>query len=141
LHAALATVEGSAWGAAHLASGFAANVVAWERGFNIHAGQPDFDPAGKEAELRRQLLLFRDIFSNLFHPLPGIPATVLAWGNGAVTGLARAIYEESAFDQLPVLADMLEDAGCTNPDILDHLRGPAAHARGCWAVDLVLGLS
>jgi hypothetical protein len=26
-----------------------------------------------------------------------------------------------------------------NADILDHLRGPGPHVRGCWAVDLLLG--
>jgi hypothetical protein len=40
--------------------------------------------------------------------------------------------------RLPILADALEDAGCTNADILDHLRGPGPHVRGCWPVDLIL---
>jgi hypothetical protein len=30
-------------------------------------------------------------------------------------------------------------AGCTDADILSHLRSPGPHVRGCWAVDLVLG--
>jgi hypothetical protein len=29
--------------------------------------------------------------------------------------------------------------GCDNADLLAHLRGPAPHVRGCWAVDLLLG--
>jgi hypothetical protein len=53
--------------------------------------------------------------------------------------LAATIYHERAFDRLPILADALEDAGCDNADILDHLRGPGPHVRGCWALDLVLG--
>jgi hypothetical protein len=36
-------------------------------------------------------------------------------------------------------ADALEDAGCTDADLLGHLHGPWPHVRGCWAVDLVLG--
>jgi hypothetical protein len=36
------------------------------------------------------------------------------------------------------LADALEQAGCTERAILNHLRGPGPHVRGCWAVDLVL---
>jgi hypothetical protein len=32
-------------------------------------------------------------------------------------------------------------AGCTDADLLDHLRSPGPHVRGCWAVDLVLGIS
>jgi hypothetical protein len=42
-------------------------------------------------------------------------------------------------DRLAVLADALEDAGCADPDLLAHLRGPGPHVRGCWALDLVLG--
>jgi len=40
---------------------------------------------------------------------------------------------------LPILADALEEAGCDDVDVLAHLRGPGPHARGCWALDLVLG--
>jgi hypothetical protein len=36
-------------------------------------------------------------------------------------------------------ADALEEAGCANAAILTHLRGPKVHARGCWAMDLLLG--
>jgi hypothetical protein len=53
--------------------------------------------------------------------------------------LAPGIEEEQAFDRLPVLADALEEAGCTDADILSHLRGPGPHVRGCWVVDLLLG--
>jgi hypothetical protein len=63
----------------------------------------------------------------------------LAANGGAARNLAAAIYAEQAFDRLPILADALEDAGCTERAILDHLRGPGPHVRGCWALDLVLG--
>jgi hypothetical protein len=43
------------------------------------------------------------------------------------------------FDQMPHLADELENAGCDNQGILGHSRGPGAHVRGCWVVDIVLG--
>ncbi len=41
----------------------------------------------------------------------------------------------------PILADALEEAGCTDAAILDHCRGPGPHVRGCWVVDLILGKS
>jgi hypothetical protein len=63
----------------------------------------------------------------------------LAWGDGTVAGIARSIYEEEAFDRLPILADALEDAGCTDNDLLAHLRGPGPHARGCFVLDRLLG--
>jgi hypothetical protein len=53
--------------------------------------------------------------------------------------LARAIYDERRWDDLGILADALEEAGCTDADMLNHCRGPGLHARGCWVVDLLLG--
>jgi hypothetical protein len=53
--------------------------------------------------------------------------------------LAQAIYDERAFEHLPVLADALEEAGCTDAAILGHCRQPGPHARGCWVVDLLVG--
>jgi hypothetical protein len=63
----------------------------------------------------------------------------LTWEGATVPKLARAIYDERAFDRLPVLADALEEAGCTDAAILGHCRGGGAHVRGCWVIDLLLG--
>ena len=40
------------------------------------------------------------------------------------------MQDEGRFDELPVLADALEDAGCDASRLLDHLRSPGPHARG-----------
>jgi hypothetical protein len=79
----------------------------------------------------------RDIFGNPFRPVPLAPAW-LAWNDGTLGQLAAAIYEQRAFDRLPVLADALEEAGCDNPEMLTHCREPGPHVRGCWLVDLLL---
>ncbi|HVK07600.1 MAG TPA: hypothetical protein VM597_02370 [Gemmataceae bacterium] len=79
--------------------------------------------------------LLRDIFGNPFRPVAADPA----WLTSTAVSLARIIYEDRAFDRLPILADALEDAGCDNTDLLAHCRGDGPHVRGCWAVDLVLG--
>jgi hypothetical protein len=55
--------------------------------------------------------------------------------------IARRAYDEGDFLALPVVADALEDAGCTDAEVLGHLRGPGPHVRGCWALDLLLGKS
>jgi hypothetical protein len=62
----------------------------------------------------------------------------LAWNDGTVPRIAQDIYDEWAFDRLPILADALEDAGCDNADILAHCRQAGEHVRGCWVVDLLL---
>jgi hypothetical protein len=40
---------------------------------------------------------------------------------------------------MPQLVDALEEAGCHDPEILNHCRQPGNHVRGCWVVDLLLG--
>jgi hypothetical protein len=77
----------------------------------------------------------RDIFGNPFCPVTLDPA----WRTSTVVALARGIYDDRAFDRLPILADALQDAGCDSDDILNHCRDAAPHARGCWVVDHVLG--
>jgi hypothetical protein len=80
----------------------------------------------------------RDIIGDPFHPVV-INSAWLAWNDRTVPGIAQTIYEERAFDRMPILADALEDAGCNEQALLEHLRGPGPHCRGCWALDLVLG--
>jgi hypothetical protein len=89
--------------------------------------------------------LLRDVAGNPFCPVSLDPA-VLTWNDSTVVRLGQAAYEErdmpaGTLDQgrLAVLADALEEAGCSDSDILSHLRGPGPHVRGCWAVDLLLG--
>jgi hypothetical protein len=53
--------------------------------------------------------------------------------------MASRMYESRDFADMPVLADGLEESGCTDPDILGHCRSGGEHVRGCWVVDLVLG--
>jgi hypothetical protein len=92
--------------------------------------------AAYEAEAASQAVLLRDIFGNPFRPVTADPA----WLTSTVVALARGIYDERALDRMPILADALQDAGCDHADLLDHCRDPhAAHVRGCWVVDLLLG--
>jgi hypothetical protein len=97
-------------------------------------------PTGPEltAEDAALLHLLRDMISNPFRPVKIDPAW-LKWNKGVVRKLAQAIYDERAFERLPVLADALEEAGCRDAGILGHCREPGEHARGCWVIDLLLG--
>jgi hypothetical protein len=82
--------------------------------------------------------LLRDIFSNPFRHILVSPAT-LRWNDATIPKLAQGIYDERAFDRLPILADALEESGCDTTDLLAHCREPGVHVRGCWALDQLLG--
>jgi hypothetical protein len=90
-----------------------------------------------DQELSYQSILLRDIFGNPFRPV----SLNSAWLTPTVTALAQALYDARNFADLPILADALEENGCTSQELLDHLRGPGPHVLGCWALDLVLGNS
>jgi hypothetical protein len=80
----------------------------------------------------------RDLFDGPRTPRRIDPAW-FRWNGAAVAKIARDIYEENCFEELPILADALEDAGCADEDILAHCREPGGHVRGCWVIDLLLG--
>jgi hypothetical protein len=93
-------------------------------------------------EYQQQVWLLRDLFGNPFRSVSLAPA----WMTPPVRNLAQAAYENRLLPsglldntRLAVLADMLEETGCDNQDILSHLRGPGEHVRGCWVVDRLLG--
>ena len=81
--------------------------------------------------------LLRDIFGNPFRPVAVDPA----WLTETAVGIARGIYEDRAFERMPILADALQDAGCEDAEVLSHCREPGTHVRGCWVVELMLGRS
>lgn len=85
----------------------------------------------------------------------------LTWNNGTVHKIAASIYADRSFELMPILADMLEDAGCTDVAILRHCRGQelipnpttgnpplcfygplrGPHVRGCHVIDILTGRS
>jgi hypothetical protein len=78
----------------------------------------------------------REVFGNPFRPVAFSPA----WRTSTAVSLAKQMYDSRDFSPMPILADALQDAGCTNDDILSHCRDPKhVHVRGCWVIDLVLG--
>jgi hypothetical protein len=96
------------------------------------------------SERALQCGLLRDLLGNPFRPVTLDPAL----RTPAVLSLAQAAYSHRTLpagtldpERLAVLADALEESGCTDADILTHLRGPGPHVRGCFAVDLILNKS
>ncbi len=62
--------------------------------------------------------------------IPWVPLTPInydllhsEWFTPNVVQLTRQIYETRAFDQMPILADALQDAGCDYEELLTQMRG------------------
>ena len=83
---------------------------------------------------RDQVDLIREVVGNPFRPALPQPSW-LRWNNGLIPTMARTIYAERAWEQMPILGDALEEAGCTDPQWLDHCRGQHLHVPGCWLLD------
>ena len=128
-------VERLVWVDHFTGEGWVALEDGWEAAYSATGVDWDDELAD---EPRHQLALLHDIMGNPFEPVAVDPSW-RSWNNGAVVSVAHAIYQQRAFDHLPTLGDALQEAGCSNSDILAHCRTPSEHARGCWVVDLVLG--
>jgi hypothetical protein len=96
----------------------------------------------ENAEQAEQIALLCDVCGHPFRPAVARTGPLAP----EVIRLARAAYQERPLPsgsldatRLAVLADALEESGCTEGSLLGHLRGPGPHVRGCWALDLLLG--
>jgi hypothetical protein len=89
-------------------------------------------------ERNAQESIIRDIFGNPFCPAPVVDPSWLMWGGGTVSELAEVIDNERDFSRMRELAQVLESAGCTDGEILHHLRRSGPHFRGCLVLDVVL---
>jgi hypothetical protein len=139
LDAAAQLLNTSAATAAHYVAAFSSFAVAWEA--QVASGvapYPYLQDSFKRPEQTRQARTLRDLFGNPYRPFALNPSW-LRWKDGALAKMARAIYDQRRFGDLPVLADALEDAGCADTATLGHCRGGGEHVRGCWVVDLLLG--
>jgi hypothetical protein len=94
---------------------------------------------------RAQADLLRCIFGKPFR-LASFDSAGLSWKQRTIPKLAHDVYEDRELPsghldkvRLGILADALEDAGCSDAVLLEHLRGQRPHVRGCFAPDAILG--
>ena len=124
-------------------------VLAWAETCAARAAKPGKSRPTVMAFRRAHADLFREIFGNPFQERTIVPEW-MANGGGSVPrwatrvsetakALADGIQTNQAFERLPILADALEESGCTDTELLAHMREPGRHVRGCWALELVLG--
>ena len=96
----------------------------------------------REKRERKQLArVLREIVGNAFTP----PRFGAAWRTDNVVAIAKGIFDERAFDRMPILAHALLDADCDEEAVLRHCRGTEVgvkeqpqHIRGCWVLELAL---
>jgi hypothetical protein len=137
-------VTSAAQGAA-CAVGCNAEAAAYAAAAADHAAEVA-ERTARATESAAQANLLRDIVGDPFRPLPPIEPSLLTWNSNLVRTLAQAAYDNRLLPsgeldpaRLAVLADALTDAGCTETELLEHLRGEGPHLRGCYGVDLLLG--
>jgi hypothetical protein len=124
------------------------NAGLWTANEYLHAfGHLSDDRSfGQDADKRlgKYADFLREVVGNPFRPLPTVRPEWLDANDQTAGNIARLAYDQMDFSSLPILADALEDAGCAEQLLLDHLRGVSlvkqiVHVRGCWALDLILG--
>jgi hypothetical protein len=85
------------------------------------------------AECEARCALLREIIGISHDKQRATQGNWLPEDRSTIVALARAIYEDRAFDHMPMLGDALEDAGCTDITILDRCRR-ANLLTNCWLV-------
>lgn len=79
--------------------------------------------------------MIREIIGNPFQVLPILPLSTSRYE--VVVEQSKFIYHGQDYQELPMIADMLEDLGDSPQYLLDHLHSGKLHVRGCWALDLL----
>jgi hypothetical protein len=106
-----------------------------ERRIRQHFAEMQSRATSEDAQAMTEVL--RDLLGDPFERVR-FPSACLEADGGRVRQVAQAIYEAGRFDEMPVLADALQDAGCSDARLLDHCLEDG-HYRGCWLIDLLLG--
>jgi protein phosphatase len=58
-----------------------------------------------------------------------------SWNDGCVAKLVRSLRDGRRLADLSILADALEDAGCTDEAMLGHCRESGEHVFDCWVLE------
>jgi hypothetical protein len=74
--------------------------------------------------------LLREIFGNPFHHIwasmdkpIAMWESIQTWHSGLIPSMTQAIYDGRKWEEMPILADALEEAGYNDREILLHCRG------------------
>jgi hypothetical protein len=94
--------------------------------------------ANQDEEARAQRHLYNDIIGPPLWKPEGMGDVR---GSSAVRDLVLVLNRQRLPDPLGMLAlsDALEEAGCTNEEMLNHCRSDGVHHRGCWVIEELIG--
>jgi hypothetical protein len=137
VEAAADDIRGRHGGRNSSAAELAARSAAWAW---LRAAPPGRGDDASRAAAAAEVAYLRDLFGNPLRRPPALAPAWLAWRGGLLVSLARRMYDAGDFADAPVLADMLQDAGCQDERVLGHCRG-GGQIRGCFLLDAVLGKS
>jgi hypothetical protein len=56
-----------------------------------------------------------------------------------VVAIARQLQEKADTDTFKILADALEDAGCEDMRVINHVREGCLWSERCWVVKMLIG--
>lgn len=100
--------------------------------------RPEFQvPNQLMDEFRAQADLLREILGNRLSSIE----FAKDWRPRTMVSLAKTIYRDKAFANMPMLGQALRNAGCDNRKILSHCNAGHFHVRGCWVLDSILGFA
>jgi hypothetical protein len=102
---------------------------------SLLAANPVDASFGYEYEMSYHVHFLKDVVGNPCRPVVLEPD----WATPTVLRLAEALYEGWCFDDMEILGDALEEAGCAAASVLAHCRNGEMHVRGCHVVDAILG--
>jgi hypothetical protein len=110
--------------------------TAWWAEWKARLAEDDcLPPRGRRARRQRFTSHWLALLDDL---LPGPAPSVTpnpSWHTPLIASLLGSIIEERDYALTPILADALEDAGCSCPVLLEHLRWHPVHVHGCWALE------
>lgn len=126
-----------------------ARLIVWVEAVAARDAGEGLARAARVVRHRQLCDLFREVIGNPFAPRTAVPTWLQAAERSqpgwliriseSARSIAIALHRDQAYDRFPILADCLEEEGCTDEELLLHMRQPLHHVRGCWALDLVLG--
>jgi hypothetical protein len=96
-------------------------------------------PSTMVPSTRRQMLsIIKDVIYSPSRAAPELWRCDWSANDRAVTRVAEEIYQGRRFELMPHLCDALQDAGCTDPEVLQHCYRREPHVRGCWLLEGLL---